>query len=349
MNPSTYIPQTANLYYDSSIDPSNLFAPNIYSLYSSPSPLSHPSQSHSRSASPIAQHASPFSGRYLTGSASSWNSSLNPPGSASSQSSFGSSAPSHTNIPPYQQLPPPLRAARRATATKSVSFKASTLDDLAESSYSDGKPDYSVKTLCEHAITGCKKGKMTLNEIVEACADRYPYFQDPQAKLRFRNSARHDLSQDPRFVKVKRTLLEPGRGTFWTYNPTAQTASVSTPPMPVTALRNVRDAKVQSSVQRRASAGQPTQAPTAMRRQSVASSPYTIAPSASQTYPFPQNYTLPPNAPTPQTPTLYSQLPQVVPAYPTGSSSHAVVRFQPYARRISNSQSVVVHNDPRLY
>lgn len=29
------------------------------------------------------------------------------------------------------------------------------------------------------------------------------------------NSARHDLSQDSRFVKINRTLLQPGRGCFW--------------------------------------------------------------------------------------------------------------------------------------
>ncbi|KAG9017839.1 hypothetical protein FRB93_004650 [Tulasnella sp. JGI-2019a] len=342
---NNYNPQPTGLYYDSNIDPRNLFPPTHYPVYSSPSPLSY---SHSPQPSQQSRSTSPYPfvpGPSPVGASSPWPAHLSPPGSASSHSSYTSSAHSHASPAAHSNQPPLVMAARRTTATKTVAFKASTLDDLVEGSHSDGKPEYSVKTLCEHAILGSRKGKLTLNEIVEACAKRYPYFEDAEAKRRLRNSARHDLSQDTRFVKVKRSLLEPGRGTFWAYNPAVQPADTPMSPQSMTTSRSAREVMAQPSTLRRPSVPQPVQAPLVIRRQSVPS-PHVIKSNVSHT--FPQHYTLNPNAGASPIPTGYSTYsPQVLLAQQS-QTSHAAVRFQPYSRRVSSGQAPTL-TDSRLY
>ncbi|KAG8937684.1 hypothetical protein FRC03_007926 [Tulasnella sp. 419] len=79
-------------------------------------------------------------------------------------------------------------------------------------------PGYSIKALIEYAIKGSPTGRLSLNDIYIAIEERYPIYKAPGST--FRNSARHDISMDNRFVKSPRLPSEPGKGNMWTFDPT---------------------------------------------------------------------------------------------------------------------------------
>ncbi|KIO25732.1 hypothetical protein M407DRAFT_47123, partial [Tulasnella calospora MUT 4182] len=74
-------------------------------------------------------------------------------------------------------------------------------------------PPYPIKVLAEAAIKGSRTGKLTLNEICDSITKKYTYFRDPENARK--GSTRHDISQDPRFIKHERSALHPGRGAYW--------------------------------------------------------------------------------------------------------------------------------------
>ncbi|KAG8850137.1 hypothetical protein FRB96_000512 [Tulasnella sp. 330] len=102
-----------------------------------------------------------------------------------------------------------------------------------------GHPGYAIKVLAEFAIKGSATGRMSLNDIYLAVEERYPGFRSEWG-TNWRNSARHDISMDPRFIKVDRRPDEPGRGGLWTFNP-------NVPPKPPI-KRSSRSARTNNSV-----------------------------------------------------------------------------------------------------
>ncbi|KAG8897854.1 hypothetical protein FRB99_007870 [Tulasnella sp. 403] len=83
-----------------------------------------------------------------------------------------------------------------------------------------GNPGYSIKILMEYAIKGSPKGRLSLQEIYQAVEERYPIFATPWG-ANWRNSARHDISMDPRFINIPRPPNEPGKGGLWMFDPDA--------------------------------------------------------------------------------------------------------------------------------
>ncbi|KAG8895840.1 hypothetical protein FRC00_006821 [Tulasnella sp. 408] len=83
-----------------------------------------------------------------------------------------------------------------------------------------GNPGYSIKVLMEYAIKGSPRGKLSLQEIYLAVEERYPIFKTSFGQ-NWRNSARHDISMDPRFKNVPRGPEEPGKGGLWMFDENA--------------------------------------------------------------------------------------------------------------------------------
>lgn len=76
------------------------------------------------------------------------------------------------------------------------------------------KPTHSYSSLISEAIRLSVKGQLTLAEIYTWLADKFPYFK--AAGTGWKNSIRHTLSTNQKFVRVPRPAKESGKGAYWT-------------------------------------------------------------------------------------------------------------------------------------
>lgn len=83
---------------------------------------------------------------------------------------------------------------------------------------SNTKPPYSYATLISQAIQSAAEKKITLSGIYKFITSTYPWYgtQDPAG---WQNSIRHNLSLNKAFMRVPRAVDEPGKGAFWTIDP----------------------------------------------------------------------------------------------------------------------------------
>lgn len=136
--------------------------------------------------------------------------------------SFAGSFQSET--PPAAQMGSPESSAPESTepqqqlndsGSQGASENAKSSTCKAGSEKQSGKPAVTYVAMIAQALLSAPNGKMTLSEIYDYIANRYPFYKT--TTLLWRNSVRHNLSVNECFSKAGRTEL--GRGFYWTVHP----------------------------------------------------------------------------------------------------------------------------------
>lgn len=79
------------------------------------------------------------------------------------------------------------------------------------------KPPFAYATLIFMALRECDKDKLSLSEIYDYVLENFAYYR--HARCGWKNSIRHNLSQEECFIKVDRDDTERGKGGYWMLNP----------------------------------------------------------------------------------------------------------------------------------
>ncbi|XP_014467843.1 PREDICTED: forkhead box protein E4-like [Dinoponera quadriceps] len=82
------------------------------------------------------------------------------------------------------------------------------------------KPPYSYIALIVMAIQSSPGKRLTLSEIYSFLQQRFPFFRG--AYQGWKNSVRHNLSLNECFIKLPKGLGRPGKGHYWTIDPSTE-------------------------------------------------------------------------------------------------------------------------------
>ncbi|XP_037282301.2 uncharacterized protein LOC119175458 [Rhipicephalus microplus] len=137
----------------------------------------------------------------------------------------------HTRLDELSISMPAVSTTNNCTSSNNASLNASTEPDAEEKVVSttkksgagvrrQEKPPYSYIALIFMAIESSPAKRMTLNEIYNFLQERFPFFRGPYQG--WKNSVRHNLSLNECFIKLPKGLGRPGKGHYWTIDPSSQ-------------------------------------------------------------------------------------------------------------------------------
>ncbi|TRY57051.1 hypothetical protein DNTS_023952 [Danionella cerebrum] len=124
---------------------------------------------------------------------------------------------------------PPTRTSPTSTTLHPGLMTSSSLEDqgtLSKSKKTSSglrrpeKPPYSYIALIVMAIQNAPTKRLTLSEIYQFLQARFPFFRGSYQG--WKNSVRHNLSLNECFIKLPKGLGRPGKGHYWTIDPTSE-------------------------------------------------------------------------------------------------------------------------------
>ena len=158
----------------------------------------------------------------LSTSSVSDNFNLGPTGSSGGNSGVHHTGGGLVSVSQSEELS--LKLEKSSESTPSTTTSASTTKKQNAGIRRHEKPPLSYIALIAMAIQNSPTKKLTLNEIYTYLQQRYDFFRG--AYQGWKNSVRHNLSLNECFVKLPKSMGRPGKGHYWTIDPSSDSMFV---------------------------------------------------------------------------------------------------------------------------